>query len=88
MEFILVTTQLVYLPNLILIDSHGVFVGVEEGVLYSAPAYDTMPPEPDMDNLVEVTCVTGKSVADGRIFLRAVNRLFDTDFKVEEFAGR
>jgi len=88
MEFILVTTQLVYLPNLILIDSHGVFVGVEEGVLYSAPAYDTMPPEPDMDNLVEVTCVTGKSIADGRIFLRAVNRLFDTDFTVEEFAGR
>ena len=84
----MVTTQLVYLPNLILIDSHGVFVGVEEGVLYSAPAYDTMPPEPDMDNLVEVTCVTGKSIADGRIFLRAVNRLFDTDFKVEEFAGR
>ena len=84
----MVTPQLVYLPNLILIDSHGVFVGVEEGVLYSAPAYDTMPPEPDMDNLVEVTCVTGKSIADGRIFLRAVNRLFDTDFKVEEFAGR
>ena len=84
----MVTTQLVYLPNLILIDSHGVFVGVEEGVLYSAPAYDTMPPEPDMDNLVEVTCVTGKSIADGRIFLRAVNRLFDTDFTVEEFAGR
>ena len=84
----MVTPQLVYLPNLILIDSHGVFVGVDNGVLYSAPAYDTMPPEPDMDNLVEVTCVTGKSVADGRIFLRAVNRLFDTDFKVEEFAGR
>ena len=88
MGIILVTLQLVYLPNLILIDSHGVFVGVEEGVLYSAPAYDTMPPEPDMDNLVEVTCVTGKSVADGRIFLRAVNRLFNTNFKIEEFAGR
>jgi hypothetical protein len=88
MGVILVTPQLVYLPNLILIDSHGVFVGVEKGVLYSAPAYDTMPPEPDLDNLVEVTSVTGKSVADGRIFLRAVNRLFNTDFKVEEFAGR
>ena len=88
MESKLVTPQLVYLPNLIYIHNHGVFVGVDNGVLYSAPAYDTMPPEPDMDNLVEVTCVTGKSVADGRIFLRAVNRLFDTDFKVEEFAGR
>jgi len=88
MGVILVTHQLVYLPNLIHIDSHGVFVRVENGVLYSAPAYDTMPPKPDLDNLVEVTCVTGKSVTDGRIFLRHVNKLFDTDFTVEEFAGR
>ena len=82
------TTKLVYIHDLTYIDSHGSFVGVCAGVLYSAPAFDTTPPEPDMDNFGEVTCVTGRSVADGRIFLRTVNRLFNTEFTVEAFDGR
>jgi len=70
------------------IDSHGVFVEMSKGVLYSAPAYDTEPPTPDMDSYGEVTCVNAYSDLDGRNFLVKVNGLFDTSFALEDFAGR
>ena len=70
------------------IDSHGVFVEMSEGVLYSAPANDTEPPTPDMDSYGEVTCVNAYSDLDGRNFLNRVNGLFDTSFAINDFAGR
>jgi len=70
------------------IDSHGVFVKVSKGVLYSAPANDTEPPTPDMDNFGQVTCVNAYSDLDGRNFLVRVNGLFDTSFALEDFEGR
>jgi len=70
------------------IDSHGVFVKVSKGVLYSAPANDTEPPTPDMDNFGQVTCVNAYSDLDGRNFLVRVNGLFNTSFALENFEGR
>jgi len=70
------------------IDSHGVFVEVSEGVLYSAPANDTEPPTPDMDSYGEVTCVNAYSDLDGENFLVRVNGLFNTAFCLCDFAGR
>ena len=70
------------------IDAHGVFVKVSKGILYSAPANDTEPPTPDMDNFGQVTCVNAYSDLDGRNFLNKVNGLFDTSFALENFEGR
>jgi hypothetical protein len=70
------------------VDSHGVFVEMSKGVLYSAPANDTEPPTPDMGSYGEVTCVNAYSDLDGRNFLNRVNRLFATSFAVNDFAGR
>jgi hypothetical protein len=74
--------------NMDYIEAHGVFVEVSEGTLYSAPANDTEPPTPDMDNFIEVTCVTASSALDGLNFLSRVNRLFDTSFVLDDFDGR
>jgi len=74
--------------NMHYIEAHGVFVQVTRGTLYSAPANDTEPPTPDMDNFIEVTCVTASSVLDGLNFLNKVNKLFDTAFVLDDFDGR
>ena len=70
------------------IDSHGVFIEMSKGMLYSAPANDVEPPTPDMDNYGEVTCVNAYSDLDGRNFLIQVNGLFNTSFALEDFDGR
>lgn len=72
--------------GMVYLESHGVFVRMRGGSLYSAPA--TTECVPDMDNYGRVTCVTAKSEADGHEFLGDVNGIFGTSFTLADFAGR
>ena len=70
------------------LEKYGSFYEVKEGTLFYAPAIDTEPPVPDMEEYGEVTCVDSVSEEHGLQFLNKVNSLFSTSFALEDFAGR
>jgi hypothetical protein len=62
----------------------GCFVAVEKGVLYSCPAVNTTPPEPDLEAYTAVGCVDTEGEAQGRAFLNQVNQIFGSKFNVND----
>ena len=70
------------------IDGYGSVYEVKAGVLYYAPAFDRVEPEPDMEHYGEVTAVDTVSEEHGKQFLNDINQRFGTDFKLHNFDGR
>ena len=70
------------------LDTYGSFYEVVNGVLYCAPASNAEPPTFDMGDYGEVTAVDTVSEEHGKQFLKDINELFNTNFKLDDFAGR
>ena len=73
-----------YVP-LTYIGDYGCFVALENGVLYSCPAVNTLPPEPDTEAYIPVGCVDTEGEEQGQIFLNQVNQIYGTKFEVKDF---
>ena len=67
------------------IGDYGCFVALENGVLYSCPATNTLPPEPVLWAYGAVECVDTEGEVQGQIFLNKINQLYGTKFRVEDF---
>ena len=70
------------------LETYGSFYEVVNGVLYCAPASNAEPPTFDMRDYGEVTAVDTVSEEHGKQFLKDINELFNTNFKLDDFAGR
>lgn len=70
------------------LETYGSFYEVVNGVLYCAPASNAEPPTFDMGDYGEVTAVDTVSEEHGKQFLKDINELFNTNFKLDDFAGR
>ena len=73
-----------YIP-LTYIGDYGCFVALENGVLYSCPATNTLPPEPDIEAYGAVGWVDTEGEEQGQIFLNQVNQVYGTKFEVKDF---
>ena len=71
--------------KVIVLESVGSYFQVTDGVLEYSPMDDTGMPDWDMDGSIswyEVTAPESQEMIDG------INRVFGTNYKLAEFAGR
>ena len=69
---------------------YGAFFEIVNGQLYDAPAmvWDRWEVIPDLDNYGEVTAPQVMGETKAQEFISDINKIFSSDFKLNQFDGR
>ena len=69
---------------------YGAFFEIVNGQLYDAPAmvWDRWEVIPDLDNYGEVTAPQVMGETNAQEFISDINKIFGSDFKLNQFDGR
>ena len=72
------------------IKKYGAFFEIVNGQLYDAPAmvWDRWEVIPDLDNYGEVTAPQVMGETKAQEFISDINKIFGSDFKLNQFDGR
>ena len=72
------------------IEKYGAYFEIVDGKLYDAPAmvWDRWEVIPDLDNYGEVTAPQVMGETKAQEFISDINKIFSSDFKLNQFDGR
>ena len=72
------------------LEKYGAFFEIVNGQLYDAPAmvWDRWEVIPDLDNYGEVTAPQVMGEPKAQEFISDINKIFGSDFKLNQFDGR
>ena len=72
------------------LEKYGAFFEIVNGQLYDAPAmvWDRWEVIPDLDNYGEVTAPQVMGETKAQEFISDINKIFSSDFKLNQFDGR
>ena len=72
------------------LEKYGAFFEIVNGQLYDAPAmvWDRWEVIPDLDNYGEVTAPQVMGETKAQEFISDINKIFGSDFKLNQFDGR
>jgi len=72
------------------LEKYGAYFKIVDGKLYDAPAmvWDRWEVIPDLDNYGEVTAPQVMGETKAQEFISDINKIFSSDFKLNQFDGR
>jgi len=72
------------------LEKYGAYFKIVDGKLYDAPAmvWDRWEVIPDLDNYGEVTAPQVMGETKAQEFISDINKIFGSDFKLNQFDGR